>query len=225
MASQLFPFLLISLWSYLLDSGLKERLSHSLSSSGDHSSSTASSHPCFSISWCFTVIWFLLHLYCACGPYLCVVVCVFNLKQRLCSVRLSRSQATFCEWESVAIIRQTVYGFHIRFRDKKKKKKLYMMFPLRQHCLWDKGDGQNLLIKTKRGRKWAAHTHTHAPNYPSPVRPLREKWSDVWIWANIWKRKKRLPDVLYCSCERDLVTVAKIWSGVHHPGRLLSIST
>lgn len=47
------------------------------------------------------------------------------------------------------------------------------MFPLRQHCLCDKGDGQNLLIKTKRGR--VSERDTHTPNYLSPVPLLREE--------------------------------------------------
>lgn len=38
-----------------------------------------------------------------------------------------------------------------------------------QHCLGDKGNGQNHLIKTKSGKKWEAQTHRCL----SLVQPLR----------------------------------------------------
>lgn len=40
---------------------------------------------------------------------------------------------------------------------------LYMMFPLRQHCLCDKGDGQKSFNKNQaRGKVSGAHAHTCA---------------------------------------------------------------
>lgn len=79
-----------------------------------------------------------------------------------------------------------------------------MMFPLCKHCLCDKGDGQNLLIKPSAGE---SERHTHTPNYLSPVQALRGNgvmYESEWIFG---RRKSEL--LMYCGCENDLVTLVR----------------
>lgn len=142
----------MSLWSYL---DMSHGVSHPLSSSRDPRSFTVFSHPYFSISDLYCSVLLYHHFY---YPYsiLCLQLLsrccwrVFNLKHRLRSVLFLYSQVRFGKVNRSNHL--TVCGFS--YKNFKLKKMLFMMF-LSVNIVHDKGDGQNLLIKTRK-----SETHT-----------------------------------------------------------------